>query len=132
MRLTGIHSLAEVDPRRIETQAFEFALAVARVAKDIEVMAAPHVIEQFCAHGTAVGAETAEALASTSRRAHLQHLTAARHAAYRVQFWIRLLEGARALDAGPAAELHEEAVKLHTILTNLCKRARQETATDPE
>jgi four helix bundle protein len=132
MRLTGIHSLAEIDPRRVETRAFEFALAVARVAKDIEVMAAPHVLEKFCAHGTAVGAETAEALASSSRRAHLQHLTAARHAAFRVQFWVRLLEGTQALDAGIAQELHGEAVRLHTILTNLCKRARQETGSDAE
>ena len=87
----------------------------------------PHaVIDSLAGLGARVGAQTARARESNSRRAHLAGMTAARKACEELDYWLRLIRALNLTIPGdPIPPLLEEAQSLHAALAVVCAKARQ-------
>lgn len=125
MRLSRLPGEHEIHARDINVRSFEFAAAIMRLVHTLKDQAPAYLLNCLAEEGASVGEHVAEAHQSSSKRTYLSRMTSGRHAARRVQYWLRLLD---ALGVTPKEEIEAltaEAAALHTALNILCAKTRQ-------
>lgn len=112
-------------PHQVDLRAFNFAASVLGLAKELPPELPRFVVDALLEQGARLGEEVWEAHHTASRRAFLSALTSARHAAQRVQYWLRLIGTDPGAPAGAIEDLVIRARELHEILSLMCAKARQ-------
>jgi four helix bundle protein len=112
-------------PGDIEHQSYDFACAVVHLIRELGNDLPQHLAQRILEFGTSIGADVADAEATTSKRAQLKGFEEARRASRKVGYWLKLLIDAEIADAESIRPYLEEAHDLHTTLTSICVRARQ-------
>ena len=130
IRTARLQGQDDRESQDMEERSFQFAVAVVRLGTELSDHAPRKLLDRIVGLGTDLGADVAEAFASHSRRTYLSRLESARRISREMGYWLKLLIGAELAGADTVRPFLDEAHALHTILTTLCSRVRQEVESD--
>lgn len=132
IRTTRLERLAERDRRDIERRTFAFAVAILRLARQFPADLPGHAADQVVRLGTNIGAQVAEAQASSSRRRHLHCMNEARRDSAELPYWLRLLTAGEFMTEEAVHPFLDEVQRIHGVLVEICLLARQNLEAEPD
>jgi four helix bundle protein len=107
-------------------RAFEFAIQVVQLVREIEATAPQALVEKILILGTEMGADIHEALATSSRRLALSKMTSARHASSEIGYWFKLLGATQILSLETVRPFLDEAFEINKAVTAICVKTHNE------
>ena len=125
MRIKRLFPLKEVDVTTMEPRTFEFAVAVAELARELRSTVPDAITERLVEIGAEIGADVAEAQGRNGRETYILKMSSARQGTRDIAYWLKLTAALAPDRADEAENLLEEAESLHDCLTQICARARQ-------
>ena len=125
MRIKRLFPLKEVDLTTMEPRTFEFAVAVAELAREVEASVPTPIRDRLVEMSAAIGADVAEAQGRNGRQIYIDKMNSARHGARDIAYWLKLVAALAPESADDADNLQDEAESLHNCLVQICARARQ-------